>query len=185
MSSPWNAGLLEPISAEAPCGKSLEDSGDLALLEASPAVGQDSLEAQPKERGRTPQARAAEERPPPRTGVNSRSSPWTAFVRAKTFEYLAHLGAAVLRTRSLLEFVAVLGIASQWLETYWASVYPLVDEDAGTQDQRVECLRRSGSDNRRPSEVAPRQRSDGSSLNAGSGCGEVAEARRRRRCDAD
>jgi type VI secretion system protein ImpA len=43
---------------------------------------------------------------------------------------LAHLAASVLRTQGVQAFVTTLGAASQWLETYWTSVYPLVDEDA-------------------------------------------------------
>jgi type VI secretion system protein ImpA len=134
MTSPWNAGLLEPISAEEPCGKSLEDSGELALLEAYQLFGQDSLGEAPKPKKKEDAAEAPRREP----RKSDRPPNWAEIEeltldclhKSKDLRALAHLGATVLRTRSVLEFVAVLGIASQWLEAYWASLYPLVDEDA-------------------------------------------------------
>ena len=53
-----------------------------------------------------------------------------ALAKSKDLRLLAYLGTAVLRTEGLPSFAAVLTTASNWLETYWPQVYPLLDEDA-------------------------------------------------------
>jgi len=53
-----------------------------------------------------------------------------ALARSKDLRVLVYLSAAVLRTDGLLAFFDTLGVASRWLASYWADVFPLVDEDA-------------------------------------------------------
>ncbi len=50
--------------------------------------------------------------------------------RARILRLLTYLSAAALRTDGLLAFFDLLGVASRWLDGYWADVFPLVDEDA-------------------------------------------------------
>jgi type VI secretion system protein ImpA len=53
---------------------------------------------------------------------------------------LAHLAAALLRTDGVPAFVRTLSIASQWLTEYWPGVYPVVDQDAMTRRNALNCL---------------------------------------------
>jgi len=53
-----------------------------------------------------------------------------ALARSKDLRLLVYLSAAVVRTDGLLAFFDTLGVASRWLGSYWADVFPLIDEDA-------------------------------------------------------
>src|SRR5689334_18734051 len=106
------SGLLEPISADQPCGEDLEDTQLLSSFDAFRLFGQSTaLSAETDWRD-----------------IRDRSL--EALGKSKDFRLLCHLAAAVLRTDGLESFAKTLGVASGWLETWWAQVYPKVDEDA-------------------------------------------------------
>jgi type VI secretion system protein ImpA len=113
MTDQWQfAELKQPLSSDAPCGEDLEDSQLLASFDAFRLFGQSvPLNPAPVWRDLEAKSRAAME-------------------RSKDFRLLAHFGAAVLRTEGLPAFLGSLGVAAQWLDQYWAQVYPRVDEDA-------------------------------------------------------
>jgi type VI secretion system protein ImpA len=78
--------------------------------------------------------------PPPEWGeIKNRSI--EALREEQDIRLLAHLGTASLRTDGLPGFAAGLAVTSQWLETYWAQTYPLVDEDAILRRNALNCLR--------------------------------------------
>jgi type VI secretion system protein ImpA len=106
------SGLLEPISADQPCGEDLEDTQLLASFDAFRLFGQT-----------TPLSAETDWR-----DIRDRSL--EALGKSKDFRLLCHLGAAVLRTDGLEAFAATAAAASTWLETWWGEVYPKVDEDA-------------------------------------------------------
>lgn len=113
MTDPWEfAELKQPLSSDAPCGESLEDSQLLASFDAFRLFGQSvPLNPAPVWRDLEAKSRAALE-------------------RSRDLRLLAHFSAAVLRTEGLPAFLGTLGVAAQWLDQYWAQVYPLVEEDA-------------------------------------------------------
>src|SRR5262249_14109781 len=117
MSARWQGeeALLQPITPEQPCGDNLEDTELLSSFDRY---------------GLFRQARPIDtaEQPPGSAGIRDKAN--DALRRSKDLRLLAHLGAALLRTDGIPAFTASLNVASQWLETYWPHVYPLVDEDA-------------------------------------------------------
>lgn len=130
--------LLEPISAEQPCGENLEDTPVLAALEGIRLFGQSrSPEAPPapedsdKEKGR--------EKPPPEWG-QIKANAYDVLARSKDLRALTYLGAALLRTDGLPAFCQTLAVASAWVETYWDGVYPLLDEDAIARRNALNCF---------------------------------------------
>lgn len=130
MSVSWDGqALLEPISADAPCGKNLEDTDVLAALDAYQIFGQTSLEpaAEEKDQPKRKEARKSD-RPP--NWAEIRDEALTALRTSKDLRLLAYLGAATLRTDGIPAFSETLGIASHWLAVYPTQVFPVVDEDA-------------------------------------------------------
>src|SRR5262245_22266321 len=121
MSARWEGeeSLLQPITPEQPCGDNLEDTELLASFDSFRLFGQ----ARPVDAG-------GEDAPPPPDWGAIRTKSIEALQKSKDLRLLAHLGAALLRTDGLPAFTTTLIVASQWLESYWTQVYPLVDEDA-------------------------------------------------------
>src|SRR5262245_11285852 len=121
MSARWEGeeALLQPITPEKPCGDNLEDTELLASFDAYRLFGQSR-----------PVDVAGDGGPPPPDWGAMRTKSIEALQKSKDLRLLAHLGAALLRTDGLPAFTATLNAASQWLESYWTQVYPLVDEDA-------------------------------------------------------
>jgi len=129
MSARWEGeeALLQPITQEQPCGDNLEDTELLASFDSYRLFGQSrSLDAP----GETP--------PPDWTTIRDKSN--EALRKSKDLRLLAHLGAALLRTDGVPAFAATLSVAAQWLEAYWAQVYPLVDEDAILRRNALNCF---------------------------------------------
>jgi type VI secretion system protein ImpA len=114
--------LLQPITADQPCGENLEDTPLLASFDAFRLFGQ-ATPLDPAPEWDVIRAQAAE-----------------ALERSKDLRLLAHLGAALLRTDGLVAFSRTLRVAAQWLETYWAASYPLVDEDAILRRNALNCF---------------------------------------------
>ena len=113
MSPQWESQeLLQPITADQPCGENLEDTALLASFDAFRVFGKPTPLDPAPEWGEI-RARALE-----------------ALGKSKDIRLLAYLGTAMLRTDGLTAFNETLSVASQWLQTYWAGTYPLIDEDA-------------------------------------------------------
>ena len=104
--------FLQPVSAEQPCGVSLEDTQLLASFDAYRIFGQS-----------TPLANDVDWR-------EIRTHSLEALAQSKDLRLLVHLGAAELRLEGLSAYFDALVIAERWLKDFWEQVYPSVDEDA-------------------------------------------------------
>src|SRR5688572_20079167 len=113
MSPQWESqALLQPITADQPCGENLEDTPLLASFDAYRVFGK-----------QTPL-----DPPPEWAAIRARAL--EALSKSKDIRLLAYLGTAMLRTDGLPAFTDTLKVASQWLQTFWAETYPLIDEAA-------------------------------------------------------
>lgn len=104
--------LLEPVSADHPCGADLEDTQLLASFDAYRLFGQVAPLSEETE-WREIRDRAIE-----------------AIGTSKDFRLLTHLSSALLRAEGFAAFTDTLKLASHWLTTWPAEVFPRVDEDA-------------------------------------------------------
>lgn len=137
MSAQWEGQeLLEPIAGDRPCGESLEDTPLLASFDIFRLFGQAKpLDALPESGEKwTPK--------PPESPEwrEIRDKSLETLTKSKDLRVLAHLGTALLRTDGLPAFSRTLDVASQWLSTYWAETYPLVDEDAILRRNALNCF---------------------------------------------
>ena len=140
MSTYWNGqDLVSPVTADEPCGKNLEDSETLASLDAYQIFGQTTLEPVKPEDGEPVRREARKSDRPPNWG-QIRDEALAALQASKDLRLLAHLGAATLRVEGIPAFAQTLTVASSWLESYWANVYPLVDEDAIFRQNALNCF---------------------------------------------
>jgi len=138
--SAWDGqALLEPISADGPCGKSLEDSDVLAALDAYQIFGQTSLEPE-KTDDDQPKRKEPRKSDRPPNWAEIRDEALTALRTSKDLRLLAYLGAATLRIDGIPAFSEALGIASHWLAVYPTQVFPLVDEDALFRQNALNCF---------------------------------------------
>ena len=137
--SAWDGqALREPISLEQPCGVNLEETPALTALDALRLFGQSrSPEAPPDVDGEEKELTKAR---PPLEWERIRADALEGLHKSKDLRLLAYLGAAVLRTEDLRAFAHVLTTASQWLETYWAQLYPPLDEDAIARRNALNCF---------------------------------------------
>jgi len=151
MSAVWDAeALLEPISAEQPCGQNLDEAPVLpgaqtAILSDFDALrlfGQSrSPEAPPEVEDSEEGRREAAKVKPPIEWDRLRAEAIEGLQKTKDLRLLAYLGTALLRTDGLAAFTRTLTTASQWLETYWPQVYPLLDEgDAMARRSALNCF---------------------------------------------
>jgi type VI secretion system protein ImpA len=106
------ARLIEPLSAEQPCGENLEDTHALGAFDAYRIFGQ--LVVYKDE----PDWRALH------------ALALTTLEKTKDFRVLAHLLATTLRTHSLSEGLRLLPVLSAWLDKFWKDVYPRPEDDA-------------------------------------------------------
>ena len=123
MSSRWESPeLLQPITAERPCGEDLEDSALLASFDRFRLFGHStSLDPMPE-------------------WSEIKNQSIEALGKSKDLRLLAHLGTALLRTDGLSAFNETLRVASQWLEVHWGETYPRVDEDAVVRRSALNCF---------------------------------------------
>jgi type VI secretion system protein ImpA len=132
MSVRWEGQtLLQPISADQPCGENLEDTPLLTSFDALRLFGQ----------SRSPEAPV--EPPDTRKPIEwgeLRTHALEALGKSKDLRVLAYLGTALLRTDGLPSFFETLKVASYWVETFWPQVYPLLEEDAITRRNALNCL---------------------------------------------
>jgi type VI secretion system protein ImpA len=137
MSAGWESHqLLQPISADQPCGDNLEDTELLSSFDTFRLFGQ----ARPLDAPAEPD----EKRIPKPVGspewIEIRDKALEALAKSKDLRLLATLGTALLRTDGVPAFSETLNVASQWLTTYWSQTYPLVDEDAILRRNALNCF---------------------------------------------
>ena len=137
MSARWGSDqLLQPITADQPCGENLEDTPLLASFDGYRLFGQ----ARPLDAP----AETDEKRVPKPVGspewIEIRDKALEALAKSKDLRLLATLGTALLRTDGVPAFSETLNVASQWLETHWTQTYPLVDEDAILRRNALNCF---------------------------------------------
>ena len=135
MSAVWDdKALLEPISAEQPCGQNLDEAPILPGTQTAVLSELDGLrlfgQARSPEAPPDPEESERESAKvrPPIEWDRIRNSALDGLKGSKDLRLLAYLGTALLRTDGLPAFGRTMTIASQWLETYWPQVYPLLDE---------------------------------------------------------
>ena len=104
--------LIEPISAEAPCGADLEDTQLLAGFDAYRLFGSD-----------IPLAADTDWR-------EIRDKSLAALAESHDLRLLAHLAAALVRIEGLNTLCKVITVADRWLGEHWDQVFPRIDEDA-------------------------------------------------------
>jgi type VI secretion system protein ImpA len=139
MSATWDGPLLEPLSADAPCGKNLEDTDKLSVLDMYQIFGQTSLEPPKREPGDpVPKEARKSDRPP--NWAEIRDEALSSLGVSKDLRVLTHFAAAVLRTEGIPAFARTLGVASHWLAVYPTQVYPLIDEDALFRQNALNCF---------------------------------------------
>ena len=140
MSPGWDGkSLLEPISADAPCGKSLEDTDVLAAFDAYQLFGQTSLEPEAKKPG-DPVRKETRKSDRPPNWAEIRDEALSALRTSKDLRLLTHLAAAILRTDGIPAFAETLGVAAHWLAVHPTQVYPLADEDAMFRQNAMNCF---------------------------------------------
>jgi type VI secretion system protein ImpA len=104
--------LIRSLGDAAPCGTDLEDTQQMAAIDAFRVFGQ-----------ATPLKVETDWRA-------IKDSALDALGTSKDFRLLAHLAAAGLRLDGLAPFVDSLGVAARWLDDYFDAVFPRVDDDA-------------------------------------------------------
>lgn len=140
MSVRWDGGqLLQPISADKPCGANLEDTPLLASFDAFRLYGRTKPLDAPAETADGPKTlEDRDERAPDWSEIKNRSL--EALAQSKDLRLLVHLGTALLRTDGLPAFVETINIASLWLENHWTETYPLIDEDGILRRSALNCF---------------------------------------------
>ena len=113
--------LLQPITAEQLCGEDVEYTL-LPAFDSYRVFGQATIPD-----------------PQPDWG-EIHSKALDGLRKSKDLRLLAHLATAALRTDGITDFASTLGVASEWLEAYWAHVYPLVDGDAMQRRNALNCF---------------------------------------------
>ena len=126
------------MSAEQPCGQNLDETGLLATFDALRLFGQArSPEAPPDPDDKDKESAKSKV---PIEWERIRADAIEALAKSKDLRLLAYLGTALLRTDGLSGFTQTLTAASQWLETYWPQVYPLLGEDAIARRNALNCF---------------------------------------------
>jgi type VI secretion system protein ImpA len=132
--------LLDPVSADAPCGVDLEDSPALSALDATRLFGQSQSPEAPPESDPDDKERERRKEKPPPDWVQIKASAYEALAKSKDLRVLTYLGAAMLRTDGLPAFCETLRVGAAWLESYWPTVYPRIDEDAIARRNALNCF---------------------------------------------
>jgi type VI secretion system protein ImpA len=141
-SAGWETQLLQPITADQPCGESLEDTELLASFDTFRIFGQARPLDAPVEQNEKGQPDEKRVPKPPESPEwrEIRDKALDALAKSKDLRLLACLGTAVLRTDGVAAFAETLNVAAQWLDTHWSETYPLVDEDAILRRNALNCL---------------------------------------------
>jgi len=133
MSARWDRQeLLQPITADAPCGDNLDDTALLAPIEASRLFGRvRPFDAPPDQ----------DDRWKPPDWDEFRTLTLEALSRSRDLRVLVNFGVALLRTDGIPAFLQTLPIAAHWLESYWADTFPRLDEgDATLRRNAINCF---------------------------------------------
>jgi type VI secretion system protein ImpA len=117
--------LSAPISPEQPSGVDLEDGPVLGRFNGFRVLGRDTPWDQTEQQPDWP-------------GIRSESL--SVLATSKDLRILAHLAAASLRTDGLVPFCKIVALVADWLEQYWDSVYPGLDEDALFRRNALSCF---------------------------------------------
>lgn len=117
--------LNAPISVDQPCGADLEDGPVLGRFNGYRVFGRDTPWEQTEQQPDWPQMR-----------VESLS----VLETSKDLRILAHLAAASLRTDGLGPFCSALAIAADWVEQFWDSLHPGLDEDGLFRRNALSCF---------------------------------------------
>jgi type VI secretion system protein ImpA len=104
--------LVHPLGEGAPCGTDLEDTQQMAAIDAFRVFGQ-----------ATPLNADTDWR-----AINDAAL--DALGTSRDFRLLAHVAAAKLRLEGIQPLVDSLGVAARWLEDYFDDVFPRIDDDA-------------------------------------------------------
>jgi type VI secretion system protein ImpA len=141
MSASWGgADLLQPISADQPCGQNLEDTPLLASFDGYRLYGRTKpLESAPEPDENAPKTVQDRDEKPPDWGEIKEKS-LEALRLSKDLRLLAHLGTSLLRTDGLPAFLDTVKIASDWLNSYWDTTYPPVDGDGIVRRSALNCF---------------------------------------------
>jgi type VI secretion system protein ImpA len=139
MSGQWEQ-LLRPISEGKPCGVSLEDTDELASFDAFRLFGHKTRPLDAPADKNDPNDKWVPKPADSPEWMDIRDRAFKTLEKSKDLRVLACLGTAVLRTDGVPAFSETLSVASQWLESYWNEVYPLVDEDALLRTSALNCL---------------------------------------------
>ena len=116
-------GLLRPLAESAPCGSCLEDTPMLAAFDTYKLFGQQTTVG-----ARRP-GQKEDEPPLPPDWNDMLEKSGAALAVSKDLRVLAYFGAAHLWTDGLVPFCETLRVAAAWLESWFETVYPRVDED--------------------------------------------------------
>jgi type VI secretion system protein ImpA len=141
MTEGWaDQGLLQPITADKPCGENLEDTPLLASFDEFRLYGRTKPFESTAEGGegapKTLEDR--DERPPDWEAVKNRAL--EALGKSKDLRFLVHLGTALLRTDGLPAFVETVNVAARWLGDHWEDTYPQVDGDGILRRSALNCF---------------------------------------------
>src|SRR5882724_2621554 len=122
------AELDRPVSADHPCGQDLEDTQLLASFDtfrvsnqSMPLFGQ-SVPFPPEMDWRAIKVKSLE-----------------AIQKSKDLRLLGHFAVAALRIDGWPGYFGSVGVAARWIKTYWADVYPRVEEDAILRKNALNC----------------------------------------------
>src|SRR5262245_11456428 len=123
MSARWEGeeSLLQPITADQPCGEDLEYT-DLASFDTAYRLfGQARPLDAPAEPGSNWVSRPLNSP----EWIEIRDKARESLAKSKDLRLLAYLATGLVRTDGVSGFSAALHVASQWLSTYWAQTFPL------------------------------------------------------------
>jgi type VI secretion system protein ImpA len=141
MSALWSGEeLLQPISADQPCGQNLEDTQLLASFDAFRLYGRTKpLEATADGESTGPKTlEDRDEQPPDWLEIKEKST--EALRQSKDLRLLVHLGTALLRTDGLPAFLETIKVAAQWLDGYWEQTFPMIDGDGILRRSALNCF---------------------------------------------
>jgi len=122
MSQSYFDQLVKPISADSPCGESIEDTQLLASFDAYRLFGQ------------------VTQLPADTDWREIKTKSLEALDVSRDFRLLGHFAAAALRVDGLPAFCSTLKAASYWLENTWDAVHPRLDDDAIMRKNALNCL---------------------------------------------
>jgi type VI secretion system protein ImpA len=119
------SALGTPISVDGPCGTDLEDGPVLGRFNGYRVFGRDTAWEQMEQQPDWAQIRAES---------------LGALATSKDLRVLAHLAAASLRTDGIGLFCGTLAVAADWLEQFWDSLHPGLDEDGVFRRNALSCF---------------------------------------------